>query len=49
MLELSWKLFSMTGSIGSYLLIKELERTGYAKPEHFGRKIAAAKKQAGAS
>jgi hypothetical protein len=26
MLDLSWKLFSMTGTIGSYLLIKEIEK-----------------------
>ncbi|MCQ2008436.1 MAG: YqzL family protein [Sporolactobacillus sp.] len=26
MLDLSWKLFCMTGTIGSYLLIKEIEK-----------------------
>ncbi|WP_017728382.1 YqzL family protein [Halalkalibacterium ligniniphilum] len=26
MLNLSWKVFSMTGSIDTYLLLKELER-----------------------
>ncbi|MDN3955413.1 YqzL family protein [Sporolactobacillus laevolacticus] len=26
MLDISWKLFCMTGSIGSYLLIREIEK-----------------------
>lgn len=26
MLDLSWKVFSMTGDVNTYLLVKELER-----------------------
>lgn len=33
MLDLTWRLFCMTGSIDSYLLIKELENEAKELPE----------------
>lgn len=32
MLDLTWKLFSNTGNIDTYLLFKELEKENYDEP-----------------
>lgn len=35
MLDFSWKVFSMTGSVDAYLLVKELERDSDEQQESF--------------
>jgi hypothetical protein len=40
MLEFTWKLFSQTGNIDTYLLFKELERENRDTPEEKEQEIA---------
>ncbi len=40
MLDLAWKLFSQTGNIDTYLLLKELERDLQEIPEEDKRELA---------
>ncbi|MCT8139689.1 YqzL family protein [Anaerobacillus sp. CMMVII] len=39
MLDFSWKVFSMTGSVDTYLILKEIERDTTQSTEEFGEKL----------
>lgn len=40
MLDFTWKLFSETGNIDTYLLYKELEKDNQERPEKKDRELA---------
>lgn len=40
MLELTWKLFSQTGNIDTYLLFKELEREHQPNGDEYEQELA---------
>ncbi|WP_064498964.1 YqzL family protein [Rossellomorea aquimaris] len=40
MLDLTWKFFSQTGSIDTYLLFKELEKENMNEPFSFDEELA---------
>ncbi|MCO7175690.1 YqzL family protein [Sporolactobacillus kofuensis] len=48
MLDLSWKLFCMTGSIGSYLLVKELEKEKDERSIQHDQRLTEMKENTGA-
>jgi hypothetical protein len=40
MLHFTWKVFSETGNIDTYLLFKELEKENETRPEEFSEDLA---------
>ncbi|MBM7584716.1 hypothetical protein JOC86_001253 [Bacillus pakistanensis] len=40
MIDFTWKVFSQTGSIDTYLLLKELEKDGQEEPYNYEEKLA---------
>lgn len=39
MLNFSWKVFSMTGNVDTYLILKEIERDTNGQSEEFTEKL----------